>query len=57
MQVLCDSIKKPNLGIMGNEEEVQNNSRKFPNLEKEKPIQVQETSRTPYRQDQNRLSP
>jgi hypothetical protein len=30
---------------------------KFPNLKKDLPIQVQETSRTPNRLDQNRTSP
>jgi Holliday junction resolvase RusA-like endonuclease len=30
---------------------------KFPNLEKEMPIQVQEISRAPNRHDQNRTSP
>jgi hypothetical protein len=29
----------------------------FPNLEKTKPIQVQEASRTPNRPDQNRTTP
>jgi hypothetical protein len=65
MQELCDSIKRPNLQIMGikEEEEVQakgittifnkNIAENFPNLEKEKLIQVQEASRTPNRHNQN----
>jgi chromosome segregation ATPase len=69
MHELIDSIKRPNLRIMGIEqgEEVQtkgihNISNKiitenFPNLEKAMPIQVQEASRTPNRLDQNRTTP
>jgi hypothetical protein len=57
MQKLTDSIKRPNLGIMGIEEgeEVQAKgmhnifnkiiTENFPNLEKTLPIQVQEASR------------
>jgi chromosome segregation ATPase len=64
MQELTDSIKRPNLRIMGFEEEgevqakgIQNIFNKiiaeyFPNLEKTMPIQVQEVSRTPNRLDE-----
>jgi hypothetical protein len=69
MQELTDSIKRPNLRIMGIEEgeEVQAKgihnifnkiiTENFPNLEKAMPIQVQRASRTPNRLDQNRTSP
>jgi chromosome segregation ATPase len=68
MQELTDSVKRPNLRIMGNEEEeVQAKgmcnifnkiiTENFPNLEKTMPIQVQEASRTPNRPDQNRTTP
>jgi hypothetical protein len=69
MQELTNTIKRPNLRIMGIEEgeEVQVKgicnifnkiiTEKFPNLEKGMPIQVQETSRTPNRLDQNRTTP
>jgi chromosome segregation ATPase len=69
MQEITDSIKRPNLRIMGIEEgeEVQakgihnisNNiiTENFPNLEKTIPIQIQEASRTPDRLDQNRTTP
>jgi hypothetical protein len=69
MQELTDSIKRPNLRIMGIEEgeEVQAKgicnifnkiiTEYFPNLEKVLPIQVQEASRTPNRLDQNRTCP
>jgi hypothetical protein len=69
MQELTDSIKKPNLRIMGIEEgeevqakEMRNIVNKiitdnFPNLEKSMPIEVQEASRTPNRPDQNRTTP
>jgi hypothetical protein len=69
MQKLTDSIKRPNLKVMGIEEgeEVQEkgmhntvNKRikeNFPNLNKTMPIQVQEASRTPNRLDQNRSTP
>jgi archaeosine-15-forming tRNA-guanine transglycosylase len=63
MQELSDSIKKPNLRLMGTEEgeEVQAKgihnifnkliTENFPNLKKVSPIQVQEASRTPNRLD------
>jgi predicted nuclease with TOPRIM domain len=68
MEELTDSIKRPNLRIMGiEEEEVQAKgmhnifnkiiAQNFPNLEKAKTIQVQEASRTPNRPDQNRTTP
>jgi hypothetical protein len=69
MQELSDTIKKPNLRIMSVEEreEVQTKgicnmfnkiiTKKFPNLKKVLPIQVQEAYRTPKRLDQNRTSP
>jgi chromosome segregation ATPase len=68
IQKLTNSIKRPNLTIMGiEEEEVQAKgirdifnkiiTEKFPNLEKTMPIQFQETSRTPNRLDQNRTTP
>jgi esterase/lipase len=69
MQELTDSIKRPILIIMGIEkgEEVQAKgihnvfnkiiTESFPNLKKVWPIQVQETSRTSNRLDQNRTSP
>jgi chromosome segregation ATPase len=69
MQELTDSIKRPNLRIMGieEEEEVQVKgmhnifnkiiTENFPNLEKDIPIQMQEASRTPNRPDQNRNTP
>jgi chromosome segregation ATPase len=65
MQELTNSIKRPNLRIMGIEEgeEVQAKgisntfnkiiTENFPNLEKAMPIQVQEASRTPSSLDQN----
>jgi hypothetical protein len=68
-QKLTNSIKRPNLRIMGIEEreEVQEKgfcnifnkiiTENFPNLEKVLPIQVQEALRTPNRLDQNRTSP
>jgi hypothetical protein len=68
MQELTNSIKRPNLRIMGieEEEEVQSKgtcnifnkiiTKNFPNLEKTIPIQVQKASRTPNRLDQNRTS-
>jgi chromosome segregation ATPase len=68
-QEFTDSIKRPNLRIMGIEEgeEVQAKgihnifskiiTENFPNLEKTMPIQVQEASRTPNRLDQNRTTP
>jgi chromosome segregation ATPase len=68
MQELTDSIKRPNLRIMGIEGEkvqakgIHNIFNKiitdnFPNLEKVMPIQVQEASRTPDRLDQNTTTP
>jgi hypothetical protein len=69
MQVLTDSIKRPNLRITGIEEreEVQAKgihyifneiiTENFPSLEKSMSIQVQEASRTPNRLDQNRSTP
>jgi hypothetical protein len=69
MQELSDSIKRPNLIIMGTEEgeEVLANgihnivnkiiTEKFPNLEKVLPIYVQGASRTLNKLDQNRTSP
>jgi chromosome segregation ATPase len=69
MQELTDSIKRPNLRIIGIEEReevqakgMQNMFNKiitenFPNLEKTKPIQVQEAFRTLNRPDQNRTTP
>jgi hypothetical protein len=69
MQELTNSIKRPNLRIMGIEEgeEVQAKgicnifnkiiTENFPNPEKAMPIQVQEASRTPNRADQNRTTP
>jgi hypothetical protein len=69
MQEFSDSIKRPNLKIMGikEREEVQAKgicnifnkiiTENFPNLEKVLPIQVQKASRTPNRLDQNRTSP
>jgi hypothetical protein len=68
-QELTDSIKRPNLRIIGIEEgeEVQAKgmhnifnkiiTENFPNLEKSIPIQMQEVSRTPNRPDQNRSTP
>jgi hypothetical protein len=69
MQEHTDSIKRPNLRIMGIEEgeKVQAKgmhnifnkiiTEKFPNLEKSIPILMQEASRTPNRPDQNRTTP
>jgi hypothetical protein len=68
MQELTDSIKRPNLRIMGIEEgeEVQAKrmhytfnktiTENFSNLEKTMLIQVQEASRTPNRPDQSRTT-
>jgi hypothetical protein len=68
MQELTDSIKRPNFRIMGIEkgEEGQAKGMRnifkkiiteiFPNLEKDIPIQMQETSRTRNRPDQNRTT-
>jgi phosphatidate phosphatase PAH1 len=69
MQELANSIKSPNLRIMGIEEgeEVQAKgihnifnkiiTENFLNLEKAMPIQVQEACRMPNRLDQNRTTP
>jgi hypothetical protein len=69
MQELSNSIKRPNLRILGTEEgeEVQAKgicnmfnkiiTENFPNLKRVLPIQVQETSKTPNRVDVNRTSP
>jgi hypothetical protein len=69
MQELTESIKRPNLRILGIEEgeEVQAKgmhnivnkmiTENFTNLEKTMPIQVQEASRTPNRLDQSRTTP
>jgi hypothetical protein len=69
IQELTDSIKRPNLRIMGIEEEegvqaegIHNIFNKiitenFPNLEKTMPIQVQETYRTSKRLDKSRTNP
>jgi hypothetical protein len=69
MQELTDSIKRPNLRIMGIEEGEEVRAKgmhnifnkiiteNFPNLEKTMPIHVQEASRTPNRPDQNRTTP
>jgi hypothetical protein len=69
MQEFNDSIKRPNLRIIGIEEgeEVQTKgirnifnkiiTENFPNLEKTMPIQVLEASRTPNRLDKIRTTP
>jgi hypothetical protein len=69
MQEHTDSIKRPNLRIMGIKqgEEVQAKgihnifnkiiTENFLNLEKTMPIQLQEASRTPNRLDKNRTTP
>jgi hypothetical protein len=69
MQKFSDSIKRPNLRIMGIKEgeEVQIKgihnafnkiiTENFPNLEKVLPIHVQEASRKPNKLDQNRTFP
>jgi hypothetical protein len=70
MQELSDSIKRPNLQITGIEEGEEVHPKiwiynifnkivaeNFSNLKKELSIQVQATSRTPRRLDQNRTSP
>jgi hypothetical protein len=69
MQELTDSIKRPNLRIMGIKEgkEVQAKGMRnifnkmikenFPNLEKDIPVQMQEATRTPNRPDPNRTTP
>jgi chromosome segregation ATPase len=69
MQELTDSIKRPNLRIVGIEEGEEFQAKgmhnifnkiiteKFPNLEKTMPTQAQEAARTPNRPDQNRATP
>jgi hypothetical protein len=69
MQEVSNSIKRPNLRIIGIKEgeEVQAKgihnifnkiiTENFTNLRKVLPIQVQETSRTPNKLDQNRTYP
>jgi hypothetical protein len=69
MQELTDSIKRPNMRIMGIEEGEKLQAKgmrnifnkiiteNFPNLDKTMPIQVQEASRTPNKPDQNRTTP
>jgi hypothetical protein len=66
MQELTNSIKRPNLRIIGIEKGKKVQAKgiynifnkiitaNFPNLEKTMPIQVQEASRTPNRLDPNR---
>jgi hypothetical protein len=69
MNELIDTIKRPNLRVMGIEEgeKVEEKgmcnifnkiiTENFPNLEKTMPIQIQETFRTPNSPDQNRTNP
>jgi hypothetical protein len=69
LQELTESIKRPNLRIMGIEEGEEVQAKRmsnifnkiimenFPNLEKDIPRQMQEASRTPNRPDQNRTTP
>jgi hypothetical protein len=69
MQELTDSIKRPNLRVMGIEEREEVHEKgicnvfnkifieNFQNLEKTMPIQVEEASRIPNRLDQNRTTP
>jgi hypothetical protein len=69
MQELNDSLKRPNLRIMGIEEGEEEQAKEmhnifnkiitenFPNLEKSMPVQVHEAFRTPNRPDQNRTAP
>jgi hypothetical protein len=69
MQEFTDSIKRPNLRIMGIEEGEEVHikgmcnmfnkilTENFPNIEKTMPIQVQRSSRTPNRPDQNKTTP
>jgi hypothetical protein len=68
MQELTNSIKRPNLRIMGIEgkevqaKEISNIFNKiitenYPNMKKIMPIQVQKASRTPNRLDHNRTTP
>jgi hypothetical protein len=69
MKELTNSIKRPNLRIMGIEEREKVQAKgisnifnkiiteNFPIIEKTMPIQVQEASRTPNRLDQDRTTP
>jgi hypothetical protein len=61
MQELRDSIKRPNLRIMGIKEGEEVQAKKTHNIFNKRienfPIQVQQASRTPNRLDQNRTSP
>jgi hypothetical protein len=69
MQELTDSIKRPNLRIMGIKEGKEMQAKgicnifnkliteNFPNLENAMPIHIQEASRTPNRLDKNRTAP
>jgi hypothetical protein len=65
MQELCNLIRILNLRIKGIQEGEETQTllfnkiiaEKFPSLEKELPIQIQEASRIQNRHDQNRLSP
>jgi archaeosine-15-forming tRNA-guanine transglycosylase len=69
MQELTDSIKRPNLRIMGIEEGEEVKAKgmhnifnkmiteNFPNLEETMSMQVQDTSRTPIRPDEQRTTP
>jgi hypothetical protein len=68
MQELTNSFRRPNMRIMGIEEEVVHTkgicnifnkiiTENFPNLGKTMSIHVQEASRTPNRLDQNRTTP
>jgi predicted nuclease with TOPRIM domain len=69
MQELTNSIKRPNLRILGIEEGEEVHAKgmcnifnkiiteNLPNLEKTMPIQVQEASRTPNRPDKNKITP
>jgi hypothetical protein len=69
MQKLSDSIKRPNLRVMGNEEQEEVQAKgicnicnkiiteNFPNIKKALLIQVWEGSKTSNRLVQNRISP
>jgi hypothetical protein len=68
MQDICDTMKRPNLRIMGiKEEDIQTKgidklfnriiAENFLNLEKQRVIQVQEVYRIPNCQDQKRNTP
>lgn len=68
IQHLEDTIRRPNLRIMGVEEHLETEvnglgnlfnrilAENFPNIQKDRPIQIQEAFRTPNRPDQNRTS-